>query len=196
MSDPRPATMDPLDAPLWQGYDYYQSLADGVRKASYQHTFWVDPKHWERHLPADWVFQLHWNSYRYHEIDSLQKLRAVAKENVPGVYIFSVCPELRVSEFPAYVLYVGISNVNDSGRYLWQRLAEYLPTRISSIKKRKNIHTMICLYFRMLWVHFAYVNESSAALMLAETKLHGYLAPPVGDSAYPVDMKPLKPAFP
>ena len=191
----KPATFDPLDAPLWEGHRYFQSLADAVRARLYQHTFWADPKHWQRYKPPGWVFELEWNSYRYYEVDTPEKLRAVATKNTPGIYIFSVQPEVPVNGFPSFALYVGISNVQGSGRSVSERLADYLPTRISAIKKRSNIHRMACLYFEALWVHFAYVNKPSSTLRKAERTLHGYLAPPVADEAYPVDMKKLKPAF-
>jgi hypothetical protein len=109
--------------------------------------------------------------------------------------MFSVCPDDCVGGFPNYILYLGISNVNDSKRPVRERLKDYLPSRISAIKKRSNIHRMACLYFPNLRVHFAYVGKASKALRKVERKLHGYLAPPVADEAYPVDMKPLKPAF-
>lgn len=189
------ATFDPLDAPLWQGHQYFQGLADVTRAKQYQHTFWVDPKHWHRHKPALWVFNLQWTTYRYSEIDTPAKLRAVATETIPGIYIFSVRPEVYVMGFPNYVLYVGISNVNDSGRPLRRRLEDYLPSRISAIKKRVNIHRMLCLYLPNLWVHFAYVDKPSSVLVKTEKKLHGYLSPPVADAAYPVEMKKLKPSF-
>ncbi len=191
----RPATFDPLDAPLWEGHEYFQSLADAVRAGSYQHLFWVDPKHWKRHKPPAWFYQLQWQSYRYSQVDTVTKLRATATKETPGIYIFSVRPESPVNGFPNFALYVGISNSNNSRRPVRERLADYLPRRIHSIRKRKNIHRMLCLYLHDLWVHFAYVDKPSSTLMSAEKKLHGYLAPPVADEAYPVDMKSLKPAF-
>ncbi len=191
----KPATFDPLDAPLWEGYEYYQSLADCTRSDCYQHLFWVDPQHWQRHKPPAWVFDLEWKCYRYADVDSPEKLRTVVTRDVPGIYIFSVRPELPVCGFPHYALYVGISNANNSGRVIRERLEEYLPSRVAIIRKRSNIHSMVCLYLRDLWVYFAYVPKSSAALMKAEKMLHGYLAPPVADMAYPVDMKRFKPAW-
>lgn len=195
MSASEPVTFDPLDAPLWRGYEYFQSLADSVRASQYRREFWVDPKHWSRHKPPPWVFKLKWQTYRYCEVDTVQKLKGVAKRSSPGIYIFSVRPDVPVDGFPDYVLYVGISNATGSKRPVRQRLAEYLPTRISAIRKRSNIHRMACLYYSNLWVHFAYTSRKSATLRKAEEKLHGYLAPLAGQQAYPVDMKPLKPAF-
>lgn len=191
----KPATFDPLDAPLWEGYDYFQSLADAARAGSYQHLFWVDPKHWKRHKPPAWIFDLEWKCYRYSDVDTPDKLRAIVTEDVPGIYIFSVRPELPVCGFPQYALYVGISNALNSGRIVRERLEDYLPPRIASIKKRSNIHRMVCLYLPDLWVHFAYVDKPSDTLIKVERTLHGYLAPPVADQAYPVDMKHLKPAW-
>jgi hypothetical protein len=195
MSASKPATFDPLDAPLWESYNYYQSLADSVRAPSYKHLFWVDPKHWLRHKPPAWVFKLKWESYRYSRVRTTDKLKALATRSKPGIYIFSVKPDVHVGGFPSYALYVGISNANDSGRSVRDRLADYLPTRISTIKKRNAIHRMVCLYFGVLYVHFAYVTKPSSSLMRAEKTLHGYLAPPVAQDAYPVDMKPFRPAW-
>lgn len=191
----KPITFDPLDAPLWEGYDYCQSLDDFTRSGLYQHIFWVDPTHWQRHKPSTWVFELKWQCYRYSDIDTPEKLKTIVTEDFPGIYIFSVRPEIPVNGFPHYALYVGISNVRDSGRMVRDRLEDYLPTRMATIKKRINIHRMICIYLRDLWVYFAYVNKSSTILMELESTLHGYLAPPVSDQAYPTDMKKLKPAW-
>jgi hypothetical protein len=191
----KPLTFDPLDAPLWEGHEYFHSLADAVRADSYQHLFWVDPKHWERHKPPAWIFGLKWECYRYSDVDTIDKLRTIVTEDVPGIYIFSVRPEFPVCGFPHYALYVGISNTYNSGRAVRERLEDYLPTRVATIKKRKNIHRMVYLYFDDLWVHFAYVAKSSTTLMEAEMRLHGYLAPPAADKAYPIDMKKYKPAW-
>lgn len=191
----KPVTYDPLDAPLCEVYDYFQGLPDMARAHAYQHLFWVDPKHWRRHAPPPWVFSLEWNCYRYSDVDSTDKLREIITEDIPGIYIFSVRPTDLVCGFPHYCLYIGISNANDSGRIVRERLQDYLPTKIASIKKRAWIHRMMCLYYANLWVYFAYVDRSSACLMELEKALHGYLAPPAADQAYPVDMKNLKPAW-
>jgi hypothetical protein len=191
----KPATFDPLDAALFDGHKIFQSMPDSLRAPHYVHRFWVDPAHWKRHKPPDWVFALKWTAYRYAKIDTAAKLRAIATRNVPGIYVFSVKPGTRVIGFPLYALYVGISNATDSGRPVRKRLEDYLPSNISSIKKRKLVHRMICLYFDSLWVHFAYVNRPSSVLRKTEEQLHGYLAPPFAVAAYPVDMKSPRKAF-
>ncbi len=191
----KPASFDPFDAPLWEGHEYFQSLPDVVRSDSYQRPVWIDPKHWQRHKPPAWVFKLQWHTYRYSEVDSKRKLGNIVGQNTPGIYIFSVRPDSAVDGFPRYAMYVGISNARDSNRPVRERLSEYLPTRIATIKKRKNIHTMLCLYYSHIWVHFAYVNKPSVAMLGAEKKLTGFLAPPFAEEAYPVDMKPWRPAW-
>ena len=190
------ATFDPIDAPLWEAYDYYQRLCDDDRAAHYRHTFWVDPKHWKRHRPPSWVLQLKWAKYRYANVDDNGKLKVSVPDTRPGMYLFGIAPADSVFEhFPRYVFYVGISNDRDSHRPLRKRLYDYLPSQVRQIRKRKAVHKFLRLYFRDVWVYFAHTNRSSSSIKRAETKLHGYLAPPVAQAAYPVDMKPFRPAF-
>lgn len=191
----KPVTFDPTDAPLWEAYHYYQALPDDVRASLYQHVFWADPKNWQRHSPPDWIFRLDWRTFHYSDIVDSAKLRTVVSEDRAGIYMFSIAPKRLVEGFPRYALYVGISNERNSGRPLRERLRDYLPATISQIRKRKSVHKMLRLYFQYVWVHFAYVDKASKQIMSAEQKLHGYLAPPVAERDYPVDMKPFKRAF-
>jgi hypothetical protein len=188
-------TFDPIDAPLREAYQYYQSLPDDVRADTYTHAFWLDPMNWQRHAPPDWIFSLEWRSFRYAELDDAAKLRATVSERRAGVYIFSVAPGQLVAGFPQFALYVGISNEKNSNRPLRERLSDYSPKRISQIKKRKSVHKLLRLYFEHVWVHFAYVDRASDELTSAEKELHGYLAPPAAQREYPVDMKPYRRAF-
>lgn len=191
----KPITFDPIDAPLWEAYQYYQSLPDDVRAESYTHAFWLDPTNWQRHRPPDWVFLLEWKSFPYTELDDSARLKTTVSEPRAGVYIFSVAPGQLITGFPQFALYVGISNEKNSNRSLRDRLSDYSPRRISQIRKRKSIHKLLRLYFEHVWVHFAYVDKPSEELTIAERELHGYLAPPVAERDYPVDMKPYKRAF-
>jgi hypothetical protein len=190
-----PVTFDPLDAPLWKAFSFYQSLTDDVRAGLYQHKIWADPKNWQRNKPPAWIMKLKWKVFRYADVDTPTKLEKIVSRTAPGIYIFSVFPDVIISGFPMLALYVGISNENDSGRPLRERLKDYLPSRMSEIRKRKNIHKMLRLYYGHIWVYFCYVSKPSPMLRRAEQKLHGYLAPPAADRDYPVDMKPYKPAF-
>jgi hypothetical protein len=193
---PKPATFDPLDAPLFEAYEFHQSLADSVRADLYQRWYWADPVNWTRHEPPDWVFNLQWKEFRYSEVTDRDKLRQLLTENEPGVYFFTVKPNKLLDQvFPHYVFYVGISNEDGSNRPLRERLFDYLPTSISAIKKRKAIHKFLTLYYGQAWVRYAYVTNTSSELESAEMKLHGYLAPPVAERDFPPDMKAKKPAF-
>lgn len=191
----KPVTFDPLDAPLWEAFSYYQTLPADVRAKLYQHVIWTDPKNWRKNNPPPWVHKLKWKVFRYADVDTSNKLEKIVSDTVPGIYIFSIYPDATITGFPVLALYVGISNENESGRALRERLKEYLPSRMSEIRKRKNIHKMLRLYFHHVWVYFAYVRKPSKMLRKAEQNLHGYLAPPAADRDYPVDMKPFKPAF-
>jgi len=191
----KPITFDPVDAPLWEAFGHYQSLSDDVRSRLYQHEIWTDPKNWQRNRPPAWVRQLKWKVFRYADVDTPTKLEQVVSRTAPGIYIFSVFPDVTIARFPALALYVGISNEKGSSRPLRERLKEYLPSRMSVIRKRKNIHKMLRLYYGYIWVYFCYVNKPSPMLRRAEQKLHGYLAPPAAERDYPVDMKPFRRAF-
>jgi hypothetical protein len=193
---PKPATFDPLDAPLHDAYTYHQELPDSVRASLYIRWYWADPIHWTRHKPDLWVFQLQWQEFRYSEVTNRKKLRQHLTKNDPGIYFFTVKPaDLLDQRFPHHVFYVGISNEDGSGRPLVDRLGDYLPTSIAAIRKRKKVHKLLTLYYGETWVRFAYVTQPSKELETAEMKLHGYLAPPVAERDYPPDMKPHKPAF-
>ena len=192
----QPATFDPLDAPIFDAYKYHQALPDSVRSSLYIRWYWADPQHWIRHKPPAWVFALKWSSFRYCEVQDRQALKLHLLKDDPGVYFFTVRPiELMDEHFPHHVFYVGISNEADSGRALRDRLGDYLPNSLSAIKKRKNVHKFLTLYYEQTWVRFAYVQRASSEIEEAEVKLHGYLAPPVAERDYPPDMKSKKPAF-
>ncbi len=192
----KPVTFDPVDAPLWDAFDYYQSLPDDVRASVYLRWFWADPKNWERHLPKKWVLDLSWQEFRYSDVTDRKALKQVIQADTPGIYLFLVRPSALIDKlFPQFVYYVGISNQGDSKRPLSERLADYLPVSIAKVRKRKNVHKLLRLYYLSTWVRFAHVNRPSTELEEAEVALHGYLAPPVPDRDYPPDMKHLKPAF-
>lgn len=192
----KPVTFDPVDAPLWEAFDYYQQMPDSVRAAHYLRWYWADPKHWERHSPAKWVFDLTWQEFRYSDVKDRRDLRSVVGGDLPGIYIFTVRPKDLISGlFPNHVFYVGISGEGDSERSLNDRLGDYLPCSMSKVRQRKNVHKLLMLYYSSAWVRFAYVDKPSREVEEAEVALHGYLAPPVPERDFPVDMKPLKPAF-
>ena len=164
---PKLVTFDPVDAPLREAFDYYQALPDDVRSAVYLRWFWADPKNWERHNPPKWIHDLEWKEFKYSDAVSRELLNGFVDQSKPGIYFFTVRPKVLLNKmFPHYTFYVGISNEGDSGRTLVDRLADYLPTHISQIKKRKPVHKLLRLYYENAWVYYAYVSQSSSGWWL------------------------------
>jgi len=191
-----PITLDFMDAPIWEAFDNHQALPDHLRAKLYQVRFWADPKLWNKHKPRSWVFSLQWHQFQYSRVKSREDLRQLIQDNSPGIYCFVIMPDQMIDGLhPQYVMYVGISNQGDSQRSLKDRIADYLPCYMSKIKKRKSVHRFLTYYYPSIWVKYAFVANPSKDLEAAEKELHGYLAPPVGDRDYPIDMKPYKPAF-
>ena len=183
------ATFDLFDASLGDSFTYWQGLPDDVRFSSYRRVFSVDPINWSRHLPPNWALRLDWHEYRYSKVQERSDLRHLIHSTLPGIYIFYVRPERLIGRFPQFALYVGISNERDSQRPLRERLGDYLPERLSAIKKRKNIHQMLQLYYRHVWVSYAVTPATSADLEALEDQLHGYIHPCFGRRDFPVEVK-------
>lgn len=189
------ATFDLLDAPLSDAYGHYQDLNDEDRFNHYRQTFLIDPKNWTRHIPPEWVFELHWQEYRYAEIQRREDLNRIITGDTPGIYIFYTRANSLVYRFPQFAFYIGISNERESHRPLRDRLSEYLPTSLNSIKKRKNVHRMLRLYYNHIWVAFALSSASSEQLSEAEKQLHGFIYPCFNRRDFPTDIKQQQQAF-
>jgi hypothetical protein len=189
------ATFDLFDAPLGDAYDYYQALPPDVRFPSYRQEFSVDPQNWKQHQPPDWVFELNWREYRYADIQQRNDLQSVIPENEPGIYIFYARPDRLVHQFPRFAFYVGISNERGSHRPLRERLKEYVPAALNAIRKRKNVHRMLQLYYGQIWVAFALTSALSNELEQVEERLHGFVHPCFGRRDFPPDVKYQQQAF-
>jgi hypothetical protein len=188
-------TFDLLDAPLGDVYGYIQGLPDSVRISNYQQSFLIDPQKWEQHMPDDWVFGLNWREYRYADIQKSKDLKAIIPENDPGIYIFYTRANRLVYQFPRFAFYIGISNEHNSQRPLRERLKDYLPTAISAIRKRENIHRMLQFYYQYIWVAFALTSVSSTELSNVEERLHGFIYPCFCRRDFPTDIKKQQQAF-
>lgn len=189
------ATFDPFDASLGDAYGYYQGLADGVRFSCYQHEFMIDPQSWLKYEPPAWVFSLNWREYRYATIQQRNDLDVLIPEDDPGIYIFYTRANRLIYHFPQFAFYVGISNERNSQRPLRERLKDYLPTALNMIRKRRNVHRMLQLYYEHIWVAFALSSESSVVLEDVEEKLHGYMYPCFNRRDFPADIKRQQQAF-
>lgn len=188
-------TFDPFDAELGDAYNYHQNLPDGVRFPLYRQEFSADPSHWKRHVPPVWVSRLRWQEYRYSEVHSRRDLDKIIPVSRPGIYIFYARPDSLVHYFPQFAFYLGISNERDSNRPLRERLLDYLPASLSAIRKRQNIHRMLQLYYKQVWVAFALSNRASRDLKNAEEKLHGFIHPCCARRDFPADVKGQQKAF-
>jgi len=188
-------TFDLIDAPLWDAYGQHQGLPDSARFKIYRREFCVDPQNWVRHVPPQWVFELNWRNYHYPDVQQRDELNDIIPESDPGIYIFYTCADHLILGLPKFALYVGISNERNSERPLRDRLKEYVPTALNKIKKRKNIHLMLQLYYQQIWVAFALAPFPSEELERAEELLHGFLYPCFGRRDFPVDIKRQQQAF-
>ncbi len=189
------ATLDILDAHIPDAFTAWQSYPDAVRFKSYREEFCTDPVLWQRHQPPQWAFDLKWEEFRYADISTPAVLDRVIKSKDPGLYIFYIRPEMLLSGFPTFALYVGISNESGSSRPLRERLKDYLPGRISGLAKRTQIDSMIRRYYGVLRVAYSLINRSSADLEALEETLHGFIYPRYDRRDWPVDIKTQQKAF-
>ena len=150
---------------------------------------------WDRYVPPAWVFELNWREYRYAEIQRRKDLDLFIPDDEPGIYVFYARPDRLIYNFPQFPLYNGISNERNSLRPLRERLKDYLPTALSKIKKRKNIHRMLRLYYEHIWVAFAFSEATSADLEEVEKLLHGFIYPCFSRRDFPPEIKEQQQAF-
>lgn len=191
----REATIDLLDAPLSDAYGQYQELADELRFELYRQKFLIDPKSWMMHEPPDWVFNLDWQEYRYADVQNRQDLDTIIPEENSGIYIFFTRAHRLIYQFPQFAFYIGISNEHNSLRPLRDRLNDYLPSALSKIKKRANVHRMLRLYYEHIWVAFALSSTPSAELEEIEKQLHGFIYPCFNRRDFPTEIKRQHQAF-
>ena len=95
-----------------------------------------------------------------------------------GVYAFVISHEWDSLPAHGYIMYIGIAGTGGSGRSLRQRYFDYLNQ--SKVVRRPKIVRMISLWHRMLYFHFASVDDtvSDAELRLIESRLNTALLPP------------------
>jgi hypothetical protein len=189
------ATFDLFDAPLGDAFTRWQDLPDEMRFANYRRQFSVDPQNWSRYCPPDWAFDLQWQEYRYADVQTGEQLDGLIGGDAPGLYVFYARPDRLVHRFPQFAFYVGISNERGSMRPLRHRLKDYLPTALSKIRKRRNIHRMLQLYYGCLWVAFAVTDDHAADLEGLEERLHGYIHPCFPRRDFPAEIKAQQQAF-
>lgn len=183
------ATIDLFDESLGEAYGYHQALPPPVRFKLYRQEFSIDPQNWIDYRPPEWVFALNWREYRYADVRQLDDLKLLIPEDDPGIYIFYTRPDRLLHCVPQFPFYVGISNERGSNRPLRERLNDYVPTALSAIRKRKNIHRMLQMYYSQIWVVFALTSKPSSELKKIEEQIHGFVHPCFARRDFPTRIK-------
>ena len=188
-------TLDILDASIPDAFEMWQGYSDTVRFTAYRRDFTVDPKNWDRFTPEDWVMGLDWKEFQYASINDKATLHGEMTSSEPGIYIFYTQAPKLLNGFPRFPLYVGIAGRRDSQRPLRDRIEDYLLHKIERREKRDNIDAMLRLYYRFVWVAYAYTTRPSSELEEAERQIHGYINPCYAIEAHPVEIKRQQRAF-
>jgi len=181
------ATLDILDADLSERFTHYTGHSAIDRARFYKREFLYDPTRWPALYPLISAHTFDWQEFRFGDVVASNDLDVRIPSKNPGVYIFYVRPNDLLCKFPQFALYVGISNVGGSKRPLRERLKDYF--NLGQIKKRKNVHQLLQLYYDYVWVAFSLLSISSTKMMKLEEYIHDYLGPPFGRSGYSIEVK-------
>ena len=181
-------TFDLLDKELTREESEFLALKDQYRHNYAEVPFKLDPTYWKKYYSEINRYTYNWNEHKYSVKPDFNKL--IPTTDI-GIYMFIIKAPDLVSMLPQFVLYVGISGETGSGRALRDRLKDYYS--ISSIKKRKKIHRLLCQYYGHTYIKYSLLpNISSNDLEKLEKDFHGFFYPPAGGRDYPVDMKQIK----
>jgi hypothetical protein len=187
----RPLTFDLLDAHfIKENKRDYKSLKSNPRFASSKEEVIIDPQYWEDYYPLISTITFNWKEFKYSSRPNLNKL---ITNDDPGMYIFYIKPPNTILDMPKFVLYVGISNENNSNRPLKVRLSEYF--RVKEIKKRSSLHRLLVKYYDYTYVAFSTLQLNTAKIKALETSVLGFFYPLTNKDDFPVEIKAPKKAF-
>lgn len=178
------ATLDLLDAELKSAHASYMAMDDDDHWKIYRQELTISPRHWTKYAPGIAKHPLSWTDVKFTDLS--QHLALISSPD-PGVYLFFIQPPVLHHGMPRYPFYVGISGENGSHRPLKERLQDYL--RLSQLKKRKNVHKNLQLYYDVTYVAYALLNAPFSDLESLEQALHGFLYPWACRRDFPVDIK-------
>lgn len=172
----RTTTLDIIDADLQKNYKKYLGMDYDIRLKLFTHDIRIDPCHSERKYKKikTYMRMLKWKEFKYSDA-CRNNLPSDLKSKQIGIYFLTVKPEHTILDLPCFVLYVGISGEGGSGRSLGERLSDYL--RLSSVKKRENIHKVLQLYYEEAYVNYSFFAGTSKQLETLENLLHEYFNP-------------------
>ncbi|MBK8099839.1 MAG: hypothetical protein IPK26_22265 [Planctomycetes bacterium] len=178
------STLDLLDADLRQGHVKHMSMDDDVHWKTYRQSLVISPKYWQDYQAALQSQTFRWTEVKYTLLHShLSTMNA----KLPGLYLFVVRPGFLIQSLPQFVFYVGISGEHGSLRPLRQRLKDYLS--LEQVRKRKNVHKNLQLYYPVVYVVYTLLRLSHAKLESLEEAMHGYFYPWAGRRDFPVPIK-------
>lgn len=184
------ATLDLLDVELRKESSRFKNYPFNVRFKLYRKEFLLDPANWEKYYPQVNKYTYDWKELKFSE---LQNLDDIIDSEEPGIYFFCVKPPIMVYDLPIFVLYVGISNERDSNRPLKDRLKDYF--YLNEIKKRKNVHIMLQMFYEHIYVVYSLLNLESSELRELEKALHGFYYPVQDRRDFPSEFKEAQKAW-
>jgi hypothetical protein len=186
-------TLDILDKELSRTNDYYSKLTDEVRFRFLREEFLLDQFYWDKYFPEINKFSYSWQEFKYTDISQPDALDQLIPTDDIGVYLFVVKAENLFLGMPVYVFYVGISGEKGSERPLRERLKDYF--RYNQLKKRKQVHRLLSMYYKNVYVKYSIMKISNKLLEQLEVDLHGFYYPICNERDFPVKLKELRNAF-
>lgn len=196
----RKKTIDILDVHITAENDTYIKANEYTRSRTFSEHFRLDSVNWEKYykdfdttVTANKI-TLAWNEFKYSDVIATPNL--IDKKittNDTGIYLFVVKSQSAIHEYSKFVLYVGISGENGSGRPLRERLKDYF--RLNQIKKRDAVLRMLEKYKNNVHVAFFLANVNYTILKEMETALIGYFYPLANKDDFPVELQPSKKSF-
>lgn len=185
-------TIDILDKELTRTTNYYSSLNKEVRFRFLREEFLLDRYYWEKYHKLLSKVKFTWNEFKYTDITSTGMLDTIIPTDDIGVYVFIIKGDNLILDAPKFIFYVGIAGERNSGRPLRTRLKDYFYT---SVKKRKQVHRLLSMYHKNVYVSYSTMKVSSARLSNIEKCLHGFFYPVCNERDFPVEIKDLRKAF-
>lgn len=185
-------TIDILDKELTRTTNYYASLTKEVRFRFLREEFLLDKHYWDKYYGLLSKVKFSWNEFKYTDITSTSMIDTLITTDDIGVYVFIIRGENLILEAPKFIFYVGIAGERDSKRPLRSRLKDYFYT---SVKKRKQVHRLLSMYHKNVYVSYSTMKVTSKRLSNIEKYLHGFFYPVCNERDFPVEIKTLRKAF-
>lgn len=178
------ATRDILDY-LAPEYDRFNNQPDRDYLLKATRKIVIAPKWWKKYGKKLRKINFNWKEIRYTNLDKYLSSSPSAASKT-GIYLFTIKPDIDINGLPGYVFYVGIAGERGSGRFLRQRLREYI--QISSVKKRDKVKPMLAYYYRHVYIYYSELDDNGQLEEL-EKYLHGFYMPWANDRDFPTHIK-------